>query len=233
MTTVKFGQKTSSEFYGIHLKFLIYLIVLIGFSASHAGSYEDYFSAVRKDDGAAITALLARGFDGNVPDPKGEHALLLAVRENAVKAVNALLAWNKIEVEPRNKADESPLMLAALGGQLDIARRLIEQGADVNKTGWAPLHYAATRGHLDLMNLLLEKNAYIDAASPNGTTPLMMAAYYGTPSAVKLLLEAGADPMLRNQQDLTAIDFAQRANRTESADIIAAFVRARLPKGKW
>jgi hypothetical protein len=215
------------------LKSILYLFVIIGFSTPYAGSYEDFFSAVRNDDGPAITALLARGFDGNVPDPKGDHALLLAVRENAVKAVSALLAWNKIDVEPRNKADESPLMLAALGGQLDIARRLIDLGADVNKTGWTPLHYAATRGHLDLMNLLLEKNAYIDAASPNGTTPLMMAAFYGTPSAVKLLLEAGADPLLRNQKDLTAIDFAQRASRADSADIIAAFVRARQPKGKW
>jgi len=41
------------------------------------------------------------------------------------------------------------------------------------------------------MMLLLDEHAYIDAASPNGTTPLMMAAHYGTPSAVKLLLEAG------------------------------------------
>ena len=61
----------------------------------------------------------------------------------------------------------------------------------------------------------------------------MMAAFYGTPSAVKLLLEAGADPSLRNEKDLTAIDFAQRANRAESAEIIAAFVRAKQPKGKW
>jgi len=84
-----------------------------------------------------------------------------------------------------------------------------------------------------VMYLLLEQNAYIDAASPNGTTPLMMAAHYGTPSAVKLLLESGADPLLKNQQDLSAIDFAQRANRADSAEIIAAFVRARQPRGKW
>ena len=110
---------------------------------------------------------------------------------------------------------------------------LISRGADVNKPGWAPLHYAATRGHLAIMNLLLEHHAYIDASSPNGTTPLMMAAFYGTPSAVKLLLEAGADPLLKNEQSLTAIDFAQRNQRQDSADIIAAFVRAKQPRGKW
>ena len=84
-----------------------------------------------------------------------------------------------------------------------------------------------------MVRLLLEHHAYIDAESPNGTTPLMMAAHYGDPGVVKLLLEEGADPMLRNQQGLTAIDFAHRANRAESAEIIAAFVRARQPKGKW
>jgi ankyrin repeat protein len=233
MNTVETGQKSSSGFYGKYIKKFLYAFVFISFSAVNAGSYEDFFSAVRTDEGATIRTLIRQGFDANVRDPKGEHALHLAVRNNATKALVALFAWDKLDVEPRNKVDESPLMLAALEGQLDTARTLIELGADVNKPGWAPLHYAATRGRLDVMVLLLDKSAYIDAASPNGTTPLMMAAHYGTPSAVKLLLEAGADPMLKNQQDLTAIDFAHKANRADSAEIIAAFVRARQPKGKW
>ncbi len=233
MNTPQTCQITSSDFYRKYLKLIAYLFVFIHISCVNAGSYEDYFSAVKSDDASTIRSLLTRGFDGNVRDSKGEHALHVAIRENAGKAVQALLSWEKIEVEARNKVDESPLMLAALTGQLDIAKNLIERDADVNKTGWTPLHYAATRGHLELMRLLLDKSAYIDAASPNGTTPLMMAAFYGTPSAVKLLLEAGADPFLKNHQDLTAIDFAQRANRADAAEIIAAFVRAQQPKGKW
>lgn len=224
---------TSSRFYGIWMKYLFHLIVFIGYSNAIAGSYEDFFAAVQRDDGQTITALIRQGFDANVPDPKGEHALFAATRENATKAIAALLQWDKIDVEPRNKVDESPLMLASLGGNLQTVKLLIARGADVNKPGWTPLHYAATRGHLDVMRVLLDENAYIDAASPNGTTPLMMAAFYGTPSAVKLLLEAGADPMLKNQLGLTAIDFAQRANRTDSAEIIGAFVRARQPRGTW
>lgn len=227
------GINTSTRFYGIWMRCFFYLFVFIGFSSCYAGSYEDFFSAVRKDDGAEVSALIRQGFDANVRDPKGEHALHLATRDNATKVIAALLRWEKIDVEPRNKADESPLMLASLGGYLETVKLLIDRGADVNKTGWAPLHYAATRGHLEVMKLLLDRNAYIDAASPNGTTPLMMAAHYGTPSAVKLLLEAGADPFLKNQQTLTAIDFAQRANRADSAEIIAAFVRAKQPKGTW
>ena len=233
MNRIEFDRNTSSKFYGIDMKYAVYLVVLIGCSLVRAGSYEDFFVAVRNDDGNAIRTLIRQGFDANVRDPKGEHALHLAARDNAGKAVAALLQWDKLDVEPRNKVDESPLMLACLAGQLEMAQQLVERGADVNKPGWAPLHYAATRGHVAVMRFLLERNAYIDAASPNGTTPLMMAAYYGTPSAVKLLLESGADPLLKNQQDLSAIDFAHRANRADSAEIIAAFVRARQPKGTW
>jgi len=233
MKAVPSTAESSSNFYGISFKYLVYVIVFIAFSSVRAGSYEDFFLAVRNDDGNSIDSLIRRGFDANVRDPKGEHALHLATRDNTTKVIAALLRWSKIDVEPRNKVDESPLMLAALGGHLDTVKQLVERGADVNKPGWAPLHYAATHGHVAVMYLLLERSAYIDAVSPNGTTPLMMAAFYGTPSAVKLLLEAGADPLLKNQQELSAIDFAQRANRADSAEIIAAFVRARQPRGKW
>ncbi len=211
----------------------IYLIVFTSFSFAHAGSYEDFFSAIKQDNDVRLMALLQRGFDPNTLDPSGLHGLILAMKEPSLKAAQILINWPKTKVEVRNAADESPLMLAALNGELAICQLLIRKNADVNKTGWAPLHYAATNGHLDVMNLLLEENAYIDATSPNGTTPLMMAAHYGTSSAVKLLLEAGADPMLKNSQGLSAIDFANRGDRKESADIISAFVRGRQPKGSW
>ena len=132
-----------------------------------------------------------------------------------------------------SKYDRIPLMMAALKGHLDLVRKLIARDADVNKPGWAPLHYAATNGHLAIVRMLLDHHAYIDAESPNGTTPLMMAAHYGTPETVKLLLEAGADPLLKNSIGLTALDFAQRANRSDSAQLIAAFVRGKQPKGQW
>jgi ankyrin repeat protein len=215
-----------------YIKLAIYLAVAQAVSAV-AGSYEDFFVAIKRDNPQAITALLQRGFDANTLSPEGLHGLFIAVREPAPKAAEALIAWPKTNVEPRNAKDESPLMMAALKGQLDLARKLVARGADVNKTGWTPLHYAATGGHLEIMNLLLENHAYIDAESPNGTTPLMMAAQYGTPEATRLLLDAGADPRLKNQLGLTAIDFAYRASRKESAELIAAFQRAQQPKGKW
>jgi uncharacterized protein len=215
------------------IKKSIYLFVLIWFSAANAGSYEDFFSAIDRGDSRAVEQLLERGIDPNTPNPAGIPALMLALKLPTPEVATALLARSDIKVEVRNAQDESPLMLAALAGDLAICQTLIKRDADVNKPGWAPLHYAATNSHISVIQLLLNHHAYIDAASPNGSTPLMMAAMYGNASAVKLLLESGADPSLKNDLGLTAIDFAQRVKKPDSVEIIAAFVRAQRPKGAW
>jgi hypothetical protein len=216
-----------------YFKKALYLFVFIGFSFAQAGSYEDFFTAVKQDDAAAIQRLLQRGFDPNTLDPKGQHGLYLALQEPSLKAAQVLASWPKTNVNQLNTAGESPLMMAAFKGHTDLAAALIRRDADVNKTGWTPLHYAASSGHVALISLLLDNHAYIDAESPNGTTPLMMAAMYGTPAAVKFLLEAGADPLLKNQQGLGAIEFAQRASRPEAVELIAGAVRSKQPRGKW
>ena len=216
-----------------YVKKTIYLLVLLGYSLSHAGSYDDFFTAIKRDNAGDVSALLNRGFDVNTLNPKGEHGLLLAVREPSLKVIPVLLSWPKINVESRSSQDESPLMLVALQGLTDLCQQLISLGADVNKPGWTPLHYAATHGHLTVMNLLLENHAYIDAASPNGTTPLMMAARYGTPAAVRLLLDAGADPALKNDQNLNALDFAQRARRPDAIEILTPLSQPRQSNGAW
>ena len=117
-------------------------------------------------------------------------------------------------------------MMACLRGQLDIARKLVARGADVNKMGWTPLHYAATGGHVALVELMLDKDAYIDAESPNGSTPLMMAAMYGSRETVQLLLQAGADPTLKNQLGMTAADFAGQAGRGDLVEALNAAAKA-------
>ena len=216
-----------------HFRFILYLFVYIGYSSVLAGSYDDFFKAIKEDNPVVLSNLRNRGFDVNTISPQGEYALILAFREPRLKAARVLIGWPNLNAEVRSAQDESPLMLAALHGLLAECQGLIEQGADVNKPGWAPLHYAATHGHLAVMQLLIDESAYLDAESPNGSTPLMMAAHYGTPSAVKLLLESGADPTLKNNLGLSAIDFAHQANRVESAAIIGAFIRGRHPKESW
>lgn len=218
-----------------YFKKAIYLAVFTASFSLHAGSFDDFFRAVRSDNAGSIADLLNRGFDPNTRDEQGQTGLLIAMREPSPKVIQVLLDSPKTDVELRNAKDESPLMLAALKGQQDLVTRLIARDADVNKPGWTPLHYAATGGHVAIMKQLLEHYAFIDAESPNGSTPLMMAAMYGSSAAVQLLLDEGADTAMKNQLGMTALDFAQRANRPDAVRLLTAATRAskRPSDGKW
>ena len=58
----------------------------------------------------------------------------------------------------------------------------------------------------------------IDAASPNGTTALMMAAREGRASTLDLLIARGADVNHRNETGASALDWAQRAKEPAMVD---------------
>jgi ankyrin repeat protein len=55
----------------------------------------------------------------------------------------------------------------------------------------------------------------------------MMGAMYGNAQTVKVLLDAGADPGLANKSNASALDFAIKANKTDSAALIEAALKAK------
>ena len=209
-----------------YFKHSIKNVVLISFISfvnyCQAGSYEDFFRALQFDDLKVVSSLLNRGFDPNTVNLDAEPALIASLREGSIKTFEVLVKHPKINLNIRNQHGESALMLACIKGHLPMARLLIKREADVNHPGWTALHYAASGGHTEIIRLLLDENAYIDAESPNGTTPLMMAARYGNSKAVQLLIEEGSDIQLKNQLGLSAIDFAKQGNRPDSLSLLEA-----------
>ena len=209
-----------------YIKLSLYLYVLIGFNISIAGSYADFFKAIEMDQPEVVGNLLARGFDPNSPSPKNVPALILSYQKKSMKVLDVLINSKKTNLNVISADGETLLMLAAINNQLSLADSLISKGADVNKPGWTALHYAASKGHIDLIRLLLDQQAYLDAESPNGTTPLMMAASYGSAMSVKLLLEEGADPRIKNKLGLTALDMAKQPEKEDAKRYLLAFTTA-------
>jgi hypothetical protein len=212
-------------------KSLVYLILVMGVSCAVAGAYEDFFKSVLTDDARSVDGLLARGFDPNSRDEKGQNLLYLSQREGALKVAQVLLDHPQLRIDLPNTAGETALMMAALRDQDAWVTRLLEKGASISGTvdqgqrGWTPLHYAATSPGARALAVLLARGAPVDARSPNGTTPLMMAAQYGSEDAVNALLKQGANPSLRNDLALGAADFAQRGGRESLAARLAAAAR--------
>ncbi|MBU3724918.1 MAG: YchF/TatD family DNA exonuclease [Burkholderiaceae bacterium] len=172
--------------------------------------------AVRANDTWFINRMPQLGLDTRTRDDLRNNLLMIAIRDDGEPFALALLRqrrWQAKEVlDTENQLGETALMLAALKGSEMAVERLITLGADVNRAGWSALHYAATSGHAGIIRLLVEKSAFVDAASPNGTTPLMMAARFNHRHAVEALIELGADPTLTNQEGLTARGYADGNN---------------------
>lgn len=182
-----------------------------------ADPYRDFFRAIELDDAAQIRLLLLRGVSPNSPDPELGPAIVFAAKSKGFGALGALLENPATDVNVFNNARESALMYACLYGEIAVAKRLIARGAEVNHPGWTPLHYAAGSGQIAVIEYLLGQHAYIDAASENGTTPLMMAAREKQVGAARLLVREGADPSLRNEAGLGAAEYLLRAGAVEEA----------------
>jgi ankyrin repeat protein len=74
------------------------------------------------------------------------------------------------------------LNYAAWQGKPDIAKFLIERGANLNwrgNSGFTPLHYAARHNHPDVAQLLIEAGADIEVLDESGFTPLFRAVRTG------------------------------------------------------
>lgn len=196
-----------------YFKKFIYLLVAVCFSAANADDKVSFFRAVNIDNVSTVSSMLAAGFDPNTLDEKGQVPLYLALREEAPRVVKALLAHPGLKPDATNAAGETPLMMAALRGHAEAAADLISKGAAVNRSGWTPLHYAASSSFEGVVKLLLDKGAALEAESPNKTTPLMMASRYGSEPVAYLLLARGASAKARNDQNLSAADFARLAGR--------------------
>ncbi|WJZ98165.1 hypothetical protein VitviT2T_016712 [Vitis vinifera] len=84
---------------------------------------------------------------------------------------------------------------AAYNGDLYQLRRLIEAGADPNKTdydGRSPLHFAASKGYEDITDFLIELRVNIHLSDNHGNTPLLEAIKNGHDGVTSLLVKAGA-----------------------------------------
>jgi uncharacterized protein len=189
-------------------------------AVAQAAPLDDFFRSVERDDARGVAALLQRGLDPNAIDDKGQVGLFVAMRDEANGVLDVLLAHPAIQVDAANRSNETPLMMAALKGNLPAVQKLVARGAALTREGWTPLHYAASGPSLEVISWLVAKGAPLEALSPNRTTPMMMAAGYGNSDGADIFLKAGANPRARNDAGLDAAAFARRVGRDKVASRI-------------
>lgn len=193
------------------------IMLTTSFQVASASVSKDWWVDIANDRVEQIRTQLALGDDPNAVNKDGQPSLMLAIQEGAWKVYDLLVRHRQIDVNAVNGHDETPLMYLAVIGETKRASDLIAKGAKVNRLGWTPLHYAASKGHLETVKLLLSHKALVNAPSPDGTSPLMMAAYAGSEDVVRVLLAAGADVTARNLRGEDAALWARRKNHNQLA----------------
>ncbi|MBC2769472.1 ankyrin repeat domain-containing protein [Pusillimonas minor] len=179
---------------------------------------------IKNDRVDSVKTELALGEDPNVKSADGEPAIMQAIRDQAWGVYDLLSRHRALDVNITNKNNETPLMYLAIVGDVERSKALIARGAQVNRLGWTPLHYAASKGQVKMVNFLMANKALVDAPSPDGTTPLMMAAFSGSEDTVRALLDAGAEVTTQNLSKLDAADWARNKNFTSLADRLDALI---------
>jgi len=123
---------------------------------------------------------------------------------------------------------ESPVADAAMNGDLEAVRELLEQGADVNLAqgdGMTALHWAAEVGDVEMVGMLLDAGADLEGVTRIGDyTPLHVASEAGHGEVVRALLEAGADVLARRAfAGTTALHLAAASGSVSSIEALVGF----------
>ena len=179
--------------------------------------------AVERGDVAKVRSWLDEGLDPDFQGSQIGSGLMLAAWNGNIEMMQLFVERG---ANPRraNRNGEQALQLAAWNNHMDAVKWLLAHGATVNRDGnyWGALHYATFNGHKDLARYLIEHGANVNAKSPNGSTPLMMAAREGREELATLLLESGANTKSKNDWGDSALTLAMRYDHYRVGKMISS-----------
>lgn len=119
----------------------------------------------------------------------------------------------------------TPLSLAAFFDQTEIAKLLIDNGADPNLSATNPskvnaLHSATAKENYELCKILIENGANVNATQMQNVTALHSAVHRGNMALTQLLVENGADSALKMDNGDSSVDIAEKEGHKNIRDYL-------------
>ena len=187
---------------------------------------EQMLQAALNNDLATVEKLVSQGANINYNDAWGNSAVFSAAWEGNTKALDLIYNLGaKITFDSANL-----LCNAAYNGKIDSVKWLLDKGEDANfsftDTGENALHYAISKtseinDRVEIVKFLIAAGTDVNKktlvgkptlcfmrdADLKGETPLHRAAAYGIVAIIKMLLDAGAEPSLKDANGDTPISW--------------------------
>ena len=150
-------------------------------------------------------------------NPWNKYNLIKAILRDDLNTTRHLLMTGRANVNMKDRriffsrdrlTGWTPLMYAIDEGNLEIARLLIDFGADVNtqdEDGSTTLMIAVDNDDIEAIKFLLKFGVQIDLSDDDGSTELLIAAEGDNVEAIKLLVDAGADVNAQDEDGWTAL----------------------------
>ena len=164
--------------------------------------------------------LIERGANLEEVNDEGYTALMEAAREGHEKVVQVLLQHEADVNQQTEETQETALTLACCAGFIDVAKLLINAGADIEKGASTPLMEAAQEGYETLVEYLIASGAKVTNVANNGDTALDLAAENGHTKICQALLAAGAKLEHRSEGGRTPLMRAARQGHEHTVDFL-------------
>jgi len=204
---------------------------------------EEFFKAIKEGDLPRVEQMIQRNSSlVNAKDPQGMSPVIVATYYNQSNIANRLIQSGAElnlyeasmtgrletvkEMVSKKPADAnslssdgfSALHLASFFGQIEVAKFLMQSGADVNSVSKnmmkvTPLHSAAAHNQVEIVELLLKHGAKVNAKQEGGFTALHAAAQSGNLELAKLLLKNGAEQQAKSDKGKTPLDLTKEEGR--------------------
>ena len=179
------------------------------------------FAAVTSMLVVAMTVVKAQEAPQLTP---AETALHQAAYAGDLESAKRMIVDEDVAVDVADSEKHTPLMWASFNGNTAVVEYLIERGAKVDTldfNGRNALMYASSGPFAETVELLLSNGASVNVQGKlEGFTALMTAAAEGQLEVVRLLLQHGADPALKDEDSDTAESFALEKGHSAVVELL-------------
>ena len=168
--------------------------------------------ACKTGQSESVMFLLEAGADVNIAKPDGNTCLHEAVYGHCSGKTLQKLTHKGVDINAVNNNSETVLMLSCYAAQEEFVKVLLKNGADCNicdADKYTSLH-AAVHGccTIEILQEIIDHHAHLNAQGINGETALLLACSYRQQDSAKILLEAGSNPNIADNDGITSLQAA-------------------------